>query len=265
MTHSNRNWFLFNSTSLAPEILIYDEIGAFGVTAKDFDTELKNLGSVDAFNLRINSPGGSVFDAVAIYNMLVNNPARITVYIDGIAASAASMIAMAGHRIIMPANAMMMIHDPAALAEGGSRAMAKTAELLETVKAILVTAYVKKSGQSHSSVESMMSEETWMTAEEALALGFADEVEEPVEIAASFDLSKFKSPPAQTMAELSARYWTGKGKSVADMKAKSHVENGPGEITSPSGGTTSLAPDLVTNVLDENAIWQRYRAGGSNK
>ena len=94
------------------EIVIYDEIGAFGIPAKAFLDELKALGPVAELTVRINSPGGSVFDGVAIYNALKRHDAAITVWIDGIAASIASMIAMAGDEVVMPENAMLVLHDP---------------------------------------------------------------------------------------------------------------------------------------------------------
>ena len=106
------------------EIVIYDEIGAFGIPAKAFLDELKALGPVPELTVRINSPGGSVFDGVAIYNALKRHSAAITVWIDGIAASIASMIAMAGDEIVMPENAMLMLHDPSGLVMGTAAACA---------------------------------------------------------------------------------------------------------------------------------------------
>jgi ATP-dependent Clp protease, protease subunit len=106
-------WYEFRAQATgAAEIVIYDEIGAFGIPAKAFIDELKRLGPVAELTVRINSPGGSVFDGVAIYNALERHGAAITVWIDGIAASIASMIAMAGDVIVMPENAMLVLHDP---------------------------------------------------------------------------------------------------------------------------------------------------------
>jgi hypothetical protein len=110
-----KRWYDFAPRKGA-EIVIYDEIGAFGIPAKAFLDELKALGPVAELTVRINSPGGSVFDGVAIYNALKRHDAAITVWVDGIAASIASMIAMAGDEVIMPENAMLMLHDPRARA-----------------------------------------------------------------------------------------------------------------------------------------------------
>src|SRR4030095_8722806 len=94
------------------EIMVYDEIGMWGVSAADFDRELKALGDVKSINMRINSPGGDSFAGIAIYNTLQAHPATITTRVDGIAASAASLIAMAGDKIIMPDNTFMLVHEP---------------------------------------------------------------------------------------------------------------------------------------------------------
>ncbi|EMW05741.1 clp protease family protein [Escherichia coli 2850750] len=107
-------WYTIKAADVrgAADISIYEEIGGFGVTAKQFAEDLKALGDVSHINLRIHSPGGDVFEGIAIYNLLRNHPADITVYIDGVAASMASGVAMAGDRVVMPENAMMMIHYP---------------------------------------------------------------------------------------------------------------------------------------------------------
>ncbi|WP_024190693.1 head maturation protease, ClpP-related [Escherichia coli] len=107
-------WYTIKAADVrgAADISIYEEIGGFGVTAKQFAEDLKALGDVSHINLRIHSPGGDVFEGIAIYNLLRNHPADITVYIDGVAASMASVVAMAGDRVVMPENAMMMIHYP---------------------------------------------------------------------------------------------------------------------------------------------------------
>ena len=115
---SVKRWYDFRAQAKGAEIVIYDEIGAFGIPAKAFLDELKALGPVAELTVRINSPGGSVFDGVAIYNALKRHDAAITVWIDGIAASIASMIAMAGDEVVMPENAMLMLHDPSGLVHG---------------------------------------------------------------------------------------------------------------------------------------------------
>jgi ABC-type sugar transport system ATPase subunit len=125
-----KSWYEIRARSSGTEVLIYDEIGAYGVTAKGFLADLSALPDGAPIDLRLNSPGGSVFDAVAIYNALKRHSGEITVWIDGIAASAASYIAMAGDEIVMPENAFLMIHDPSGLVMGTSAEMREMAEIL---------------------------------------------------------------------------------------------------------------------------------------
>ncbi len=200
-TNDDRSWFEFVAAAgdTPAEIFIYDYIGAFGVTAADFDRELKALGKPKKATMRINSPGGETPTAASIYNMLERWKARygvdLTVVIDGLAASSASWIAMLGDEIIMPENTLMMIHDPSGFVVGTSREMKTMAAVLERIKQGMVSAYVKKSGKEPDEVASIMEDETWYSAQEAVDAGFADRVDNPIEIAASFDLSRFKNPP----------------------------------------------------------------------
>lgn len=193
-------WFQIQAKAKdAAEVLIYDRIGkgwdGNGIGAKDFNESLKALGDVNNITLRINSPGGNVFDGVAVHNMLVNHKASITVHVDGIAASIASVIAMAGDKIIMPSNAMMMIHNPSGGVLGTAGDMRKMANTLDRVGESLVTSYTDRTRLSRDKIKAMMEAETWMSAQEARDLGFADEVAEPVQMAASYDLSAYKNAP----------------------------------------------------------------------
>ena len=200
-----RRWYEFRARARDPaEIVIYDEIGAFGIPAKAFLDELKGLGPVAELTLRINSPGGSVFDGVAIYNALKRHQARVTVWIDGIAASIASMIAMAGDEVVMPENAMLVLHDPSGLVMGTAHDMRATADALDKMAAAMVAAYRDKSGADHAAIEALMAAETWLSVEEAVELGFADRVEAPVRMAAHFNLSHFRNAPPQLAALASA-------------------------------------------------------------
>jgi len=182
------------------EIWLYDQVGEGffgGMSAKTFVAEMQKLGKVDVINLHINSPGGSVFDGVAIYNSLKSHPARIEVDVDSIAASIASLIAMAGDEIRMAENAMMMIHDPMGVAIGAAEDMRKTADLLDQVKGVISSTYAKRTGKKEADVMSMMTEETWMTAAEAQDMGFADTItaEQRIAACAGFDFSNFKRTP----------------------------------------------------------------------
>lgn len=188
-----------NQAKNSAEILIYEMIGKDwwsdeGIAAKDFAADLKSLGNVTEITLRINSAGGSVFEGITMYNLLKAHPANITCYIDGIAASIASVIAMAANKIIMPENAMMMIHDPWGFAQGNSEEMRKMAEMLDKIKEAIATSY-NRTACTEEEIAQMMTDETWLTAADAIEKGFADETVAAVKVAAGFDLSKFRNAP----------------------------------------------------------------------
>jgi len=193
---AKHSWFSMKAMATGhAEIVIYDEIGGWGKSAADFIRELNAMADVSAITLRINSPGGDVFDGNAIYNLLRGHPAKVTAHIDGIAASIASLIAMAADDIVMPDNAMMMIHDPFAGVSGSANDLRKAADVLDKLRHGLLSAYVTKTGADESTVSEWMSNETWFTAAEAADAGLADTVIEPVKAAASFDLSQFTHAP----------------------------------------------------------------------
>lgn len=192
-----KSWYTIRARASGTEVLIYDEIGAYGVTAKGFLAELGALPDDAAIDLRLNSPGGSVFDAVAIYNALKRHAGEITVWIDGIAASAASYIAMAGDTVVMPENAFLMIHDPSGLVMGTADDMRATAEALDKVKGSLIQGYAAKSGKADDEIATLMASETWLDAKDALDLGFIDRIAEPVKLAASFDVARFRNAPPE--------------------------------------------------------------------
>ncbi|KDW26504.1 clp protease family protein [Escherichia coli 2-177-06_S3_C1] len=171
-------WYTIKAADVrgTAEISIYEEIGGFGITAKQFTEDLKVLGDVSHINLRIHSPGGDVFEGIAIYNLLRNHPADITVYIDGVAASMASVVAMAGDRVVMPENAMMMIHKPWGISGGNAGDMRDYADLLDKVETVLIPAYARKTGKSAQEIATMLEDETWMDGKECLKHGFADEL-----------------------------------------------------------------------------------------
>jgi len=192
------------------ELYLYDAIGTDmfgGIGAKDVVNAIKELeaAGAKALDIHINSPGGDVFEGTAIYSAIARFKGTKTVYIDSLAASAASYIAMAGDKILMSFNAMMMIHNPWGVVIGNAFEMRKTADDLEKIGSTLVDTYVKRTGATAKDVQAMMDDETWMTADDAKALGFADAVIDPNEddeedeeasasVAASL-LGKFKNTP----------------------------------------------------------------------
>ncbi len=191
------------------EIMIYDEIGESywgeGITAKQFVKDLQALGVLDLITLRINSPGGNVFDAFAIYNALVRNPARVETEIDGMALSAASIVALAGEDVRMASNAMLMIHNPWGMVMGEAAEMRKAAEMLDKMRDNLADVYMTKTKQTVEQVQTWMDAETWFTAEDAAAAGFIDRITESYAIAARFDLSRYQRVPQAVLALRHAR------------------------------------------------------------
>ena len=189
------SWYSIRARDTDAELSIYDEIGAYGVSAKAFIADIGALENGTDLELRLNSPGGSVFDAVAIYNALQRHTGKVTVTIDGIAASAASYVAMAGDEIVMPENAFLMIHDPSGLVMGTAGDMRDMAEALDKISGSLIKGYAAKSGKPDEEIATLMAAETWFDATEAVEAGLADRVAEPVRIAARFDIAAFRNAP----------------------------------------------------------------------
>lgn len=177
------------------EVAIYDEIGYWGVTASDFLAELKAI-TASEITLRLNSPGGEIFDGIAIYNTLRSHTARVTVHVDSLAASIASVIAMAGDRIVMLSHSQMMIHDAMTVAVGNAGELREMAEMLDRQSDNIAGIYAERAGGTVKQWRSRMTAETWYSAAEAVEAGLADELVKPArqeeqDLAARWDLSVF--------------------------------------------------------------------------
>ena len=155
------------------ELYIYDEIGYFGVSASDLVRDLNSL-NVSTIELRINSPGGEVFDGMAIYNALRDHSATVNVTVDGLAASAASFIAMAGDKITMNRGSQMMIHDGLAVCVGNAGEMRSMADTLDQTSDQIASLYAERAGGSVTQWRDAMRAETWYTPESAVKAGLAD-------------------------------------------------------------------------------------------
>lgn len=182
------------ATGGAAEVWIYDEIGLWGVSARDFTTELVAL-DADAITVHLNSPGGDVFDGVAIYRALKDHPANVTTRVDSIAASIASVIAMAGDRVLMTRRSMMMIHEPFALSMGTAGDMRKAATALDKMGDTIAGIYSDRAGGTAAEWRARMADETWFSDDEAVDAGLADEVLREAAAKNSFDLSIFRHAP----------------------------------------------------------------------
>lgn len=205
-------WNFKGSGDKRAELLLYGDISDsswFGdeVTPKQFKADLDALGDVAELDIYINSGGGDVFAGFAIYNMLKRHAAKKTVYVDGLAASIASVIAMAGDRIIMPENAMLMIHNAWTIAMGNKAKLRKIADEMDKIDGSLAGIYTARTGKPEADIVALLDAETWFTAQEAVDAGLADEIEAKKKLAASvdgaflslngqkFDLSRYKNAP----------------------------------------------------------------------
>jgi len=212
MPKNKKFWSFKNKDESTGELMLYGDISSLSwrgdeVTPKQFKKDLDDLGDISTLNVYINSNGGDVFAGQAIYSMIKRHKATVNVYIDGLAASIASVIAMAGDKVIIPKNAMLMIHNPWATAIGNAEDFRKMADDLDKIRESIITTYKDKSELEDEKIIELMDAETWLTAEEAVDYGFADEIEDEKQVAASlndgfltvngqeFDISKYKNAP----------------------------------------------------------------------
>lgn len=178
----------------APEIFIYDEIGYWGTASNEFVKDLALLADEPKLIINLNSPGGDVFDGIAIYQALLDHPAHVTVKVNGLAASIASVITMAGDRVVMGARSQIMIHEGFTFASGDAQTMRKTADMLDRISDNIAAVYADRAGGDPVMWRNRMREETWFSAEEAVSAGLADEIEGRKDRAVedAFDMSVYK-------------------------------------------------------------------------
>lgn len=193
---------VFNQAEKSVDVLLYDVIGAGwffdGVSAKELAKDLNAHGPLEYINVRINSPGGIAHDGIAIYNTLKANPAKKVVIVEGLAASAASVVAMVGDEIIMHANTQQMCHDAMGGNFGRAADLRKEADVLDMLTGQIVDTYAARTKLPREEVAALMTAETWFTPELAVEKGFATRVEENKQAAVNgaWDLSRFKNVPA---------------------------------------------------------------------
>ena len=172
-----------NKTDTSADLYIYGDITSYewdesDVSAWGFKKELEELGEISELNVHINSYGGETFQGLAIYNLLKQHKTQINVYVDGIAASSASIIAMAGDKIYMPKTSLMMIHNCWKWAVGNSKELRKTADDMDKVAIAYKEAYLSKINITEDELDKLLDEETYLTADECIEMGFADEIVE---------------------------------------------------------------------------------------
>lgn len=225
------DWYsIKNLADGTAEINIYDEVGYLGVTAQGFINELKTI-TADQISLRINSPGGEIFDGIAIMNAIRSHPAMVTTYVDGLAASIASVIAMAGDRVVMMPNSQMMIHDGSGLCVGNAADMRDMADLLDKQSDNIAAVYRDKAGGLAKTWRKRMQAETWYSAEEAVKAGLADEV---------------AKQPARRGEQMTNRWdltiYRYAGRDDAPTPVLTNQDQPPNQPEEPGDGTPGMAP-----------------------
>lgn len=221
-----KSWFSMKAANdgASADIAIYSDIGDWGVTAAMFRDSLGTLGDVKTLRLNISSNGGDVAAGFAIFNMLDRHPAHKIVTVDGLAASMASVIAMVGDEVIMPSNSMLMIHNPWGAIGGDADTLISFGEALAKMRESIAAAYVARSGQSLADIHKMMDKETWLSAGEAVELGFADRVDEPRQMRASIDISKFSRVPKSFGRKMESVMKKSKTNAAAETDSESETE-----------------------------------------
>lgn len=171
-----KTWYrLENKANSTPALFLYDEIGGFGISASDFLTDLMEVEG-DSIDVHISSLGGEVFQGFAIYQALKDHPAAVNIYVDSIAASIASVIAMAGDKVVMGKNSQMMIHDGHVTMQGNAADLTRMVDQLNRASDNIASVYAERTGMDVEVWRDAMRAETWFNAEEAVAAGLADEV-----------------------------------------------------------------------------------------
>lgn len=238
-------WYAVKAEGSAPvSVSVRGLIGEWGLSDRDFIREIEALGDVKEIEVSINSRGGEVDHALAIFNYLSAHPATVIVRIDGLAASAASIIALAGDEIRMPANALIMVHNPWTFAAGNASELHRVAEDLEKVETALLETYMGRTGQSEVDLREMLNRETYMTAAEAVELGFADVVE-PIVRRAAAAMAEALEVPETVLAQLNAL--------EAQPEAEPVVEPDTAAETPTEGLPVAEAPAVETPATEAPA------------
>lgn len=235
LRQGRNDWYRFeNKAKGTTEIYIYDEIGFWGITAQNFVDELHAVKS-PKIELHLNSPGGDAFDGIAIYNALKDHDAEVTVHVDALAASAASIIAMAGDSIVMKQATELMIHDAWGIAVGNGADMRDMADVLDRLSNDIAGIYASHAGGDTEEWRTRMRAETWYNAEEAVAAGLADEVR-----------GKADDNDTKDSWDLSIFSFAGRGQSPAPVG----VALTP-ELSDPPDDFTGIDFDYIANALKE--------------
>lgn len=256
MKKLNQKWYeiAVNKAGDHADIYIYSDIGYWGITANDFAKDLKEV-KAKTITMHINSPGGSVFDGLAIHNVVKKHPAKVTAVVDGVAASIATVIALGADTVKMSAGSLWMIHDPSAMVGGTADDMDKAAEALRKMADSIAGIYQAKTGKALEDIKAKMSAETWFSATEAKDYGFADEIDDTVAdmaACANFDFERlgYTHVPA-------ALNRINNGADGAKETPTMKKPNEEPSATDNGAGTTKTEPATVaqaTNTVDLAAV-----------
>lgn len=252
-----RSWYRISARNdaddaAAIEVSIYEEIGLWGVDAKQFIEDFKAIDDgASPVIVAINSPGGDVFDGFALNGWIQRLGARATARIDGLAASAASVIAVGAHQVVIGESAMMMIHNPWTFAYGDANDLRKTADMMDKTRDGILAAYRRKAPDiEDAELIRMLDEETWLSAGEAVALGLADSIVEQAGAkacrGASGLLARFKHPPQALLHQE-----TGDGEQETDAEDAPKPE---GTEPAPEAESTKDAPEPEPEQASANAV-----------
>lgn len=253
------------------DLLVYGYIAetavwSEAVGAREFRQALAEHAAAKRINVRINSGGGDAFAGIAIHAMLQAHPAEVVCHVEGLAGSAASLIAMAGTRTIMARGSMIMIHNPSALAMGEADDLRQTADVLDKLRDSLVAIYQAKTGKAAAELQTLLDAETWLTADEAVAEGFADEVAgQPVTATAKGDAVFFNSVsfPRAAAPPLAEPETAKDTKPVDEPPPTAETAKDPAPVQQPVALTRELlaqqAPSLLAALLDEGGRAERAR------
>jgi len=209
------------------ELLLYGDVG-WEITAADVAAEMKRIGAVDELHVRINSYGGDVFEGLAIYQRLAEQKARVIVHVDGIAASIASIMALAGAEILIARHGFIVIHDAWTIAAGNAREHREVADRLEAASAQLAGIYVRRTGRDMGSVRAWMDEEKEFDAEEAVKAGFATRIVEAERMAARFDAERHRGRKTPSERVLAPPRLAAAASAVARMQMMLRARSGRG-------------------------------------
>lgn len=232
------------------EIRIYDVIGWPFVEADEFLMHLDNI-KADTIKVRINSPGGSVFEGTAIYNALADHKAKIITQVDSLAASMATIIALAGNERRIYKNAQFMIHNPWGIMIGDYRDFAKESDFLQTIRDQLADVYVQATGKEASVIHGLMDDETWFTGDKAKDFGFMTHTDTAGASAARFDLSMYENAPgANQPSKKDLERILTRDAGMTRSQARTLLQSGfDGINTRDADDSTTL--NAVTNLINE--------------